>query len=87
MGLVDLTRFERVTSTFAKSRSYSAELQVQGIFDFRFLSFDFQRHATTHVKRPIKNQKSQIKNVLAEGTGLEPASDGRGSFQDYCLTS
>ena len=23
---------------------------------------------------------------LAEGTGLEPASDERGSFQDYCLT-
>ena len=29
--LVDLTRFERAPSTFAKSRSHSAELQVQNI--------------------------------------------------------
>jgi len=24
---------------------------------------------------------------LAEAAGVEPASDKRGSFQDYCLTS
>ena len=42
--MVDLVRFERTTSTFAKSRSDSTELQVQS---------------------------------LAEGTGLEPASDIR----------
>ena len=35
-GLVDLARFERATSTFARSRSESAELQVQGISDCGF---------------------------------------------------
>ena len=34
MFLVDLARFERATSTFAESRSHSAELQVQNIFEF-----------------------------------------------------
>ncbi len=29
MVLVDLARFERATSTFAQSRSHSAELQVR----------------------------------------------------------
>jgi hypothetical protein len=31
LRLVDLARFERATSTFAESRSPSAELQVQSI--------------------------------------------------------
>src|ERR1041385_4374988 len=31
-GMVDLARFERATSTFAESRSHSAELQVRKVW-------------------------------------------------------
>ena len=41
--------------------------------------------------RPFAESRSDSAELqvreLAEGTGLEPASDERGSFQDYCLTS
>jgi hypothetical protein len=85
--LVDLARFERATSTFAESRSDSAELQVREIFDLRFLIADLLAWQALSNWVLIKNLKSKIKNYLAEGTGLEPASDERGSFQVYCLTS
>jgi hypothetical protein len=40
--LVDLARFERATSTFAESRSHSAELQVHRLWiaDFGLLILD-----------------------------------------------
>ena len=37
--LAGLARFERATSTFARSRSDSAELQARGIFHFSFDMF------------------------------------------------
>jgi hypothetical protein len=42
---------------------------------------------TSLLKRSIGNRQLKIENVLAEGAGLEPASDERDSFQDYCLTN
>ena len=46
----------------------------------------FERTASTFAESRSDSTELQVQR-LAEGTGLEPASDERGSFQDYCLTS
>ena len=49
MFLVDLARFERATSTFAESRSDSAELQVQAF-------------AIANCRLPIAHLRSRYKS-------------------------
>ena len=70
--LVDLARFERATSTFAESRSDSAELQVRELAEAAGLE---PAHA---MRGDLANRCQTIRrrlHRLAEGTGLEPASD------------
>ena len=70
--LVDLARFERATSTFAESRSDSPELQVRELAEAAGLE---PAHA---VRGDLANRCHTIRrrlHRLAEGTGLEPASD------------
>ena len=45
----------------------------------------FERTASTFAGSRSNSTELQVQR-LAEGTGLEPASVKRGSFQDYCLT-
>ena len=90
---MDLTRFERVTSTFAGSRSHSAELQVQGISDVGFRISDFgqptvQIVATDAMARvpQIRNSKFAIRNLSGGRLGSRTLrGQRRHSFQD-CLT-
>lgn len=71
--LVDLARFERATSTSAESRSDSAELQVPknlaeaaGVEPAHAMRGDLANRCHT-IRRRLHR--------LAEGTGVEPASD------------
>ena len=76
---MDLARFERATSTFAESRSHSAELQVRETSDFEFRIADFV-FALCISLPGVSISQSEIRNpkfVLEEGTGVEPASDKR----------
>ena len=77
LQLVDLARFERAPSTFAQSRSDSAELQVRK--HFRFLIGGF-RFVTSSRWKAITNQQSTIENALAEAAGVEPAHAMRGDL-------
>jgi hypothetical protein len=70
--LVDLARFERATSTFAQSRSYSAELQVQA---FPIANWQLPICNCLPNPRQTENRQLAIGSDLAGGTGLEPASD------------
>ena len=78
---MDLTRFERATSTFAESRSDSTELQVRelaeatGVEPAHAMRGDLANRCHT-VRRRLQNCFSQ-EEVLEEGTGVEPASDKR----------
>ncbi len=53
--LVDLARFERATSTFARSRSDSAELQVQR---FGIAECGLRIYETANQHSAIRNQQS-----------------------------
>ena len=70
---MDLARFERATSTFAESRSRSAELQVRRLAEATGVE---PAHA---MRGDLANRchtlRRRLHNDLAEGTGLEPASD------------
>src|SRR5438552_28977 len=69
LELVDLARFERATSTFAESRSDSAELQVLrfGISEFG-LRIRFIEPRSLNPKSAIRNPKFFLVHVV----GLAP---------------
>ena len=75
---MDLARFERATSTFAESRSYSAELQVR---------MNWYGHPLGGVSDPSilepelpAARLSNRTQTLAEATGVEPAHAMRGDL-------
>ena len=73
--MVDLVRFERTPSTFAESRSHSTELQVQSLAETAGVE---PAHAIApRLSGPLPYQLGDASECLAEGTGLEPASDIR----------
>ena len=73
--MVDLVRFERTPSTFAESRSHSTELQVQSLAEAAGVE---PAHAIAlRLSKPLPYQLGDASESLAEGTGLEPASDIR----------
>jgi hypothetical protein len=63
--------------------SASCQLGYAGMVDLA----RFERATLTFAESRSNSTELQVQENLAEGTGLEPASDERGSFQDYCLTS
>ena len=70
---MDLTRFERATSTFAESRSGSTELQVRRLAEAAGVE---PAHA---MRGDLANRCHAVRRRLqhfnlAEGTGVEPAS-------------
>lgn len=73
--LVDLARFERATSTFAESRSDSAELQVRD-------SSGGERAALTATSAVARSHPE----TLAEAAGVEPAHAMRGDLANRCHT-
>ena len=78
MVLVDLARFERATSTFAESRSDSAELQVPVIVDFQLPIADCRfvwGQADPALGGTIGNWQLEIGNVLAEMERFERSQD------------
>ncbi len=82
--LADLARFERATSTFAESRSHSAELQVQ---EFWILDFGMRTGVLKmqrENKSAIRNGKSEI-NIGGRLGSRTLHGQRRHSFQD-CLT-
>jgi hypothetical protein len=68
--MVDLARFERATSTFAESRSHSAELQIPGNFGLRISDCGIEMLPLE--KNKIRNPQSAIRDSLAEDYGVEP---------------
>jgi hypothetical protein len=74
-SLVNLARFERATSTFAESRSHSAELQVRD-------SSGGERAALTATSAVARSHHRN----LAEAAGLEPAHAVRGDLANRCHT-
>ena len=71
---MDLARFERASSTFAESRSDSAELQVR--------DSGVERAALTATSAVAR----LTAETLAEAAGVEPAHATRGDLANRCHT-
>lgn len=73
--MVDLARLERASSTFAESRSDSTELQVHEEFLAEAAGLEPAHAMRGDLANRCHTIRRRLQRILAEGTGLEPASD------------